>query len=164
VKTKLATNDLVQASQVDVDTKDHVVTLSGDVDTIAAKAEAVRVARTTDGVRDVIDRLTVSDTPTAATTGVDDHAVGDRVDQLGNDAQRSADATGRAIERGATKAGDATERGVDAAKSGIEKGADATAKGVKKGAEATKDGTKKVVGKVKDAVTDDNHDSNRDGH
>jgi hypothetical protein len=164
VKTKLATNDLVQASQVNVDTKDHIVTLSGDVETVAAKLEAVRVARTTDGVRDVIDRLTVDATPTAATTGVDDHTVGDRVDQLGDDTQRGVDATGRTVERGAAKAGAATDRGIDAARSGIENGADATAEGVKKGAEATKEGAKKVVGKVKGAVTDDNRDSDGDGH
>jgi hypothetical protein len=38
----------------------------------------------------------------------------------------------------------------------LKKGADATVDGVKKGAHATKEGATKVVGKVKDAVRDDN--------
>ena len=70
VKTKLAANDLVKASDINVDTRDYIVTLAtGDVGTAVAKEEAVRVARGTDGVRDVIDRLTLRDTPIAATSG-----------------------------------------------------------------------------------------------
>ena len=71
VKSKMAADDTVKAYRIDVDTKDRVVTLSGAVDTPQARERAMELARTTDGVRDVVDRLTV--TPGATpTTGVDD--------------------------------------------------------------------------------------------
>jgi osmotically-inducible protein OsmY len=71
VKAKMAADDTVKSYRIDVDTKDHVVTLSGAVDTPQARERAVEIARKTDGVRDVVDRLTV--TPGATpTTGIDD--------------------------------------------------------------------------------------------
>jgi len=63
VKTKLATDDAVKASQVNVDTKDRVVTLSGSVDTDTARTRAVEIARQTTGVRDVVDNLSVAGGP-----------------------------------------------------------------------------------------------------
>ncbi len=71
VKSKMAADDTVKSYRIDVDTKDRVVTLSGAVDTPQARERAIEIARGTDGVRDVVDRLTV--TPGATpTTGVDD--------------------------------------------------------------------------------------------
>ena len=60
VKAKLAADSSVKASQVHVETRDKVVTLSGTVDTEAARSEAVALARGTDGVTDVVDNMTVS--------------------------------------------------------------------------------------------------------
>jgi len=60
VKSKLAADDTVKAYQIDVDTKDKVVTLSGNVDTQAAKDQAVVLARGTEGVADVVDNITVA--------------------------------------------------------------------------------------------------------
>lgn len=86
VKGKLAADDTVKAYRIDVDTKDHVVTLSGAVDTAAAKARAVELARATDGVQSVVDQLTV--TPGATpTTGTDDE-----LQREGREAARDADA------------------------------------------------------------------------
>jgi len=59
VKSKLAADDTVKAYQIDVDTKDKVVTLSGNVDSAAAKDQAVAIARGTEGVADVVDNITV---------------------------------------------------------------------------------------------------------
>jgi hyperosmotically inducible protein len=71
VKSKLATDDTVSAYRIDVETKDRVVTLKGEVDTAAAKDRAVELARTTSGVRDVVDVLSIA--PAAApTTGIDE--------------------------------------------------------------------------------------------
>src|SRR5687767_1003171 len=53
VKTKMAADDTVKAYQIDVDTANGVVTLTGAVDSPAAKEQAVVIARGTDGVRDV---------------------------------------------------------------------------------------------------------------
>lgn len=60
VKSKLTTDDTVKAYQIDVDTKDHVVTLSGNVETAAAKERAVALARATDGVQNVVDNIKVA--------------------------------------------------------------------------------------------------------
>lgn len=69
VKTKFAADDAVKAYQVDVDTRNGVVTLSGTVETSSAKEQAIRIARDTEGVRDVIDQLRVGEA--AATAGSD---------------------------------------------------------------------------------------------
>jgi hypothetical protein len=148
VKTRLAANDLVKASDIDVDTRNNVVTLTGAVETAAAKEEAVRIARTTEGVSDVIDRLTLDDTPTA-TTGVSDDAahaadrdVDIRVkDDLGDDSAKT-----RIVVQ------DDVERNADAAVDGVKKGAHAVKEGAEKAGDATVKGTKKAVGKVKEAV------------
>ena len=60
VKSKLAADDTVKAYQIDVDTKDKVVTLSGNVDSQAAKDQAVALARGTEGVADVVDNIQVA--------------------------------------------------------------------------------------------------------
>src|SRR6266536_358560 len=49
----------VACAQTDVDTKDKVVTLSGNVDSQAAKDQAVALARGTEGVADVVDNITL---------------------------------------------------------------------------------------------------------
>jgi hypothetical protein len=115
VKTKLAADDMVKAYEVDVDTNNKVVTLTGDVDTSAAKEQALRLARDTDGVRDVIDQLRV--TEAAPTSGTLD------------DNDRDVDVSGE----------------------------------IKEGAAEVKRGAKKAGEAVKDAVTDDDRDSDNDG-
>ena len=124
VKSKLAADDMVKAYQVDVDTRDKVVTLTGEVDSPAAETMALQLARDTDGVRDVIDEIRV--VQTAPTTGIDV----DVDDDFGQDVKDACSAI----------------------KDGAEKGADAVG-----------DGAKKVGGAVKDAVTDDDRDSDNDG-
>src|SRR5688500_3629871 len=134
VKSKLAADDTVKAYQVDVDTSNKVVTLSGDVETSAQKEHAVTIARNTDGVTDVIDRLRVN--PTAATSGrVGDIDVSGDVDvDVDNDVEASA-----------------------------RRAAEATKDAAKKGAEATKRGAEKTCEAIKDVFTDDDRDSDKDG-
>jgi len=96
IKAKFAADDTVKAYQVDVTTQNHVVTLSGDVETSAAKEQAVRLARQTEGVRDVVDKLHVNET--AATTGID--TFGDRAKEAGHDAaDYTRDAGHQAVEK-----------------------------------------------------------------
>jgi hypothetical protein len=142
VKTKLAADDSVKAYQVDVDTANHVVTLRGDVETEAQKLQAVRIARETDGVRDVIDQLRVN--PTAATSG--------RLDVDG-DADVDVDSTIDDEVKAETR------EGANAA----ERGTRTVVDGAKKGADKVVEGAKKVGSEVKDAVTDDDPDSDKDG-
>lgn len=90
VKSKLAADDTVKAYQINVDTQGGVVTLTGTVATAAARDRALEVARGTDGVTRVEDRLTVN----AAGT----------VDERGEAAARDAAAK---TEGAADRAGDA---------------------------------------------------------
>jgi len=59
VKAKLAADSTVKAHQIDVTTVDHAVTLTGNVDSEAAKERAVQLARETKGVADVHDMISV---------------------------------------------------------------------------------------------------------
>jgi osmotically-inducible protein OsmY len=59
IKAKMALDDLVKASAIDVTTEGATVVLTGRVATAAERSRAVEIARETDGVRDVVDRLSV---------------------------------------------------------------------------------------------------------
>jgi osmotically-inducible protein OsmY len=59
VKSKLMADPDTSALRIDVDTKDRMVTLTGEVKSAAEKSEALQIARETDGVTSVTDRLTV---------------------------------------------------------------------------------------------------------
>lgn len=102
VKAKLAADDMVKAYEIDVDTQDHVVTLTGEVETSAARDQAMRLARDTDGVREVVDRLQVGDT--AATAGMVDR---DTADEARDTAERTGDAAGDAASRAGSAMTDA---------------------------------------------------------
>jgi len=93
LKSKLAADDTVKAYRIDVDTKDRIVTLKGEVDTEVGRARAVELARATNGVRDVVDSLTVKPGATP-TTGIDDAI------------QRQATEAARAAQDKAAQAGD----------------------------------------------------------
>jgi hyperosmotically inducible protein len=76
VKTKLAADDTVKAYQMDVDTRNGVVTLTGEVESAAEKEVAIRIARDTEGVRDVIDQIRIGEA--APTAGIDNDPDTDR--------------------------------------------------------------------------------------
>ncbi len=52
--------DALKGGRIDVDTKDNVVTLTGTVTSQAGRTRAVALAKQTEGVKDVVDRLTVT--------------------------------------------------------------------------------------------------------
>ena len=68
VKTQLAADDVVKARRIDVDTRDRVVTLSGEVRSAEEEAKALQIARTTNGVSSVVDQLSVVPEPAPAPT------------------------------------------------------------------------------------------------
>jgi hyperosmotically inducible protein len=94
VKSKFAADDTVKAYQLDVTTENNVVTLEGTVETSVAKEQAVLLARNTDGVRDVVDRITVSEA--AGTSGmrdpddIDDPAIDDQAAAKAREGQAAA--------------------------------------------------------------------------
>jgi hyperosmotically inducible protein len=59
IKAKMALDDTIRASAIDVDTNGSVVTLSGTVDSDAQRQRALQLARETDGVTSVVNRLRV---------------------------------------------------------------------------------------------------------
>jgi len=131
VKTKLAADNTVKAYQINVDTSNGVVTLTGTVEAPAAKEQAVILARGTDGVKDVVDHITVNQA--AATTP--EH-VGEHVGQEIGNATRTA--------------GEKISEGAEATKNGVEKGVDAT----KDTAHVATDKTKAGAEKAGEVVTD----------
>ena len=59
IKSKMALDDSIDAVNIDIDTDGSVVTLTGRVDNTAQKGRALQLARATEGVTSVVDRLTV---------------------------------------------------------------------------------------------------------
>ena len=57
VKNRLAAEPTTSAAKIDVDTSNGVVTLSGKVPTAAERSEAERIARNTQGVRQVVNNI-----------------------------------------------------------------------------------------------------------
>lgn len=134
IEAKLAQDDLVKAHDIDVTTRDHVVTLSGDVESVVAKQRAVQLARDTRGVDRVVDNLRVQ---TAATSG--------RHEGIRSDVERD-------VEHGAKKTGRAVREGAKDSENVIEEGA-----------EAVGDAAKKTGKAVRDVFTDDDRDTDKDG-
>jgi hyperosmotically inducible periplasmic protein len=70
VKSQLAADDLVKARNIDVDTNNRVVTLTGSVQSEKEETKALEIVRATRGVVDVVDNLSVAAVaePSAAPT------------------------------------------------------------------------------------------------
>jgi hyperosmotically inducible protein len=83
VKAKLAADDTVSASQIDVSTHDKVVTLSGTVGSEAERDRAVQLARETEGVADVENRLMVRNLDGTGDAPDVDRTVGQVMDDAG---------------------------------------------------------------------------------
>ena len=62
VKAAVFAEPGLKALQIDVDTKDGIVTLSGTVDSAAMKDRASQVTQTVSGVRSVVDNLVIKST------------------------------------------------------------------------------------------------------
>lgn len=92
VKSKLVADATVKAYQIDVDTSKRVVTLTGTVETSAAKDKAIMLARETDGVRDVIDYINVNPAVATITDNLRDDAreAAEEAKELGREAQATA--------------------------------------------------------------------------
>jgi osmotically-inducible protein OsmY len=114
VKTKLLADKTVGGLKIDVDTSNGVVTLTGPVNSAAERNEALRLARTTKGVKHVVNKLTMD---TAATAGHKDTtaAIKDDTKEAATKTKEGAVKAGKATEHGAEKAGKATEHGAEKA-------------------------------------------------
>jgi len=88
VKAKMAADDTVKASEINVDTHNRVVTLNGTVGSGSEKERAVIIARDTKGVTNVVDDIVVGPVP-AATTG----SYGDKVEDTAEQAKAKTEDT-----------------------------------------------------------------------
>jgi osmotically-inducible protein OsmY len=153
IKSKFAADDTVKAYQIDVTTNDRVVTLTGAVETAAAKEHAVTIARQTEGVRDVVDRLVVN--PAAvATSGNFRDASRDAGREVREETREGIDRTKEAARDSQERLGDAADRTgavmTDAAVTSAVKSkflADTSVSGLKIDVD-TKDGIVTLNGKV----------------
>jgi hyperosmotically inducible protein len=87
VKSKMATDDTVKASEINVDTHNHVVTLNGTVRSQSEKERAVTIARDTKGVTSVVDDLTVGPVATSGT----DRSYSEAAEQTARDAKEKTE-------------------------------------------------------------------------
>jgi hyperosmotically inducible protein len=75
VKTALIANRATKATQINVETLEGVVQLSGFVDSEIARQAAVSTARSIGGVREVQDRLLIRDAGRTAGQAIDDTVI-----------------------------------------------------------------------------------------
>lgn len=103
VHSEMLDEDLLNGSDIDVDVKDGVVTLQGTVPSEAGRARALEVARKNDGVKRVVDELTIAAPRAGAPHGRADRAA-DKAERTGERAAEgtasAARKTGRAIDDG----------------------------------------------------------------
>jgi hyperosmotically inducible protein len=60
IKSKMALDDYVKARDIDVDSSDGLITLTGTLHSEAERERALRLTLETDGVQTIIDALQVS--------------------------------------------------------------------------------------------------------
>jgi osmotically-inducible protein OsmY len=61
IKTKFMADEVMRASSINVDTDNHVVTLTGAVPNAAARTKAITLAKEVEGVDRVVDKLQLAD-------------------------------------------------------------------------------------------------------
>src|SRR6476661_5051395 len=149
VKTKLAADETVKASQIDVSTDAHVVTLAGVVDSKAARERALTIARETTGVTSVVDKLTVKGSGKT------------EADKAAGGVNKAADKSAQAVGTAAHKTADATDKSKDAVvdaagKTGhaVDTAAKETGKAVSKGAKETGKAADKAATKTAETLSD----------
>jgi len=79
VKSALISNDATKARQINVETKDGVVQLSGFVDSAAAKSAAEATAKNVEGVTQVQNKLMIRDADRSTGEAVDDTVIAAKV-------------------------------------------------------------------------------------
>lgn len=142
VKSKLLGDTKVGGLAIDVDTKDNVVTLTGKVRSTAERDEAIRLARTTTGVKNVVNHLTVDPTYKGVT---------DKDDKAKGTAGHAADKTKAEAKDTKIVIKDDTKETAAKVKEGTKTAAGKTKDASKKAADKTEDAAQKVGEKTKDA-------------
>jgi osmotically-inducible protein OsmY len=80
VKAQLMADEAVRSTDINVDTKDGVVTVTGTVETQEAKDHAMRLASETRGVKGVVDMISVKVAAQQGDAPEPDRTMGERID------------------------------------------------------------------------------------
>ena len=80
VKASMAVDSGVKASQIEVSTKNKVVTLTGNLDSQAEKDRALEIARKTAGVDSVVDLIEVRTGPESGEAPHPERSIGEHID------------------------------------------------------------------------------------
>ena len=83
VKAKLVADDVVKAAQIEVQTSDGVVTLTGNTDSKEAKSRALDLAKNTTGVVNVVDMIAARTASGQGNAPAPDRTVGEAFDDAG---------------------------------------------------------------------------------
>ena len=83
VKVKLALDPVVKTSEITVETKDKVVTLTGNVDSQDIKDKALELARNTSGVVNVVDMIAVRTAAGSGDAPDPERTLGEHIDDAG---------------------------------------------------------------------------------
>jgi len=134
IHSEFVGEDVLDGSNIDVDVKNGMVTLQGTVPSEAARARAIAAAKANDGVKGVTDQLRI-----AATTNRTART-GDKMDRVGDQAERRADRAGDKTARAADKAEDKMDRTADKAEKKMDRAGDKSASAAKKTGRAIDDG------------------------
>lgn len=78
--TKYALDTEIDRYRIDIDTLNGIVTLRGAVSNAEQRVEAERIARNTEGVRDVVNELVIDTTPRTASTTFEDTWIATMID------------------------------------------------------------------------------------
>ena len=144
VKTKLLADTKVGGLGIDVDTKDNVVTLTGKVRSAAERTEAIRLARTTTGVKNVVNKLVV-DPNYKGVTDKDDKAKA----EIKEESREAKGTAGRAADKTKEVSKDAADKTKEVSKDVADKTKDVS----KDAAQKTKDAAVKTKDVTADAAT-----------
>ena len=107
VHSEMVDEDVLSGSDIDVDVKNGVVTLQGTVPNEAARARAIAVAKSNDGVKNVVDQLKIAPARGSNMAGRADRAE-DKAARAGDKAERAAERAGEKAERAGERAADKT--------------------------------------------------------
>ena len=80
IKARMATDTTVNSSQIEVVTDRKVVTLTGNLNTAAEKERALEIARSTSGVDNVVDMLSVRTGAESGNAPEPDRSIGEHID------------------------------------------------------------------------------------
>jgi len=101
VHSQFVPEDALKDSDIDVDTVHGVVTLNGTVASAAGKTRAVAIAKATDGVTSVTDKLRIAATPDMTTAAKQaGHDAADKTREAGRDAKNATGTAGKAMSDG----------------------------------------------------------------